>query len=152
MTLSTVVKCIFVGLLVAIPAPFIVYSWLQTTAEINNLKVVIYMAAAVSAILGCLALGSSSAAGSKKPATASKRKAKTEDDQTDDDREEGVVKWFNVSKGFGFITRSSGEDIFVHYRSIRSGGRRTLSDGQQVRFVVTTGDKGLQAEDVSAVN
>jgi len=68
----------------------------------------------------------------------------------DDGRETGVVKWFNVSKGFGFITREEGDDIFVHFRSIRGRGHRSLRQGQKVRFSVREGDKGLQAEDVSA--
>lgn len=65
-------------------------------------------------------------------------------------RETGSVKWFNVSKGFGFITRDSGGDVFVHYRSIRGEGHRTLSEGQRVEFIVADKDKGLQAEDVIA--
>jgi len=65
-------------------------------------------------------------------------------------REEGEVKWFNVSKGFGFITRENGEEIFVHFRSIRGEGRRSLRDGQKVSFVVADSDKGLQAEEVDA--
>ncbi|WP_422134470.1 cold-shock protein [Endozoicomonas sp. ALD040] len=68
----------------------------------------------------------------------------------DSDRETGTVKWFNVSKGFGFITRDSGEDVFVHYRTIRGEGHRTLSEGQRVEFIVVEKDKGLQAEDVIA--
>lgn len=64
-------------------------------------------------------------------------------------REKGNVKWFNANKGFGFITRDSGEDIFVHFRSIRGSGRRILRDGQRVEFAVTESDKGLQAEDVA---
>ncbi len=64
-------------------------------------------------------------------------------------RETGTVKWFNVTKGFGFITRdTNGEDIFVHYRSIRGEGRRRLFDGQKVEFVAASSDKGLQAEEV----
>lgn len=63
-------------------------------------------------------------------------------------RETGTVKWFNVSKGFGFITRENGEDIFVHYRNIRGEGRRRLFDGQSVEFAVIDGDKGLQADDI----
>ncbi len=63
-------------------------------------------------------------------------------------RETGSVKWFNVSKGFGFITRENGEDIFVHYRNIRGEGRRRLFDGQSVEFTVIDGDKGLQADDI----
>ena len=64
------------------------------------------------------------------------------------DREMGTVKWFNVTKGFGFITRDSGDDVFVHYRAIRGEGHRTLSEGQRVEFIVVDKDKGLQAEDV----
>ncbi len=69
---------------------------------------------------------------------------------SDSGRETGTVKWFNVSKGFGFITRDSGDDVFVHYRAIRGEGHRTLSEGQRVEFVVVDKDKGLQAEDVIA--
>ena len=69
----------------------------------------------------------------------------------DSDREQGSVKWFNVSKGFGFITRENGEDIFVHYRSIRGQGRRRLFEGQAVSFAVIDSDKGLQADDVDVV-
>ncbi len=68
------------------------------------------------------------------------------------DREEGTVKWFNVSKGFGFITRENGEDIFVHYRSIRGEGRRRLFDGQAVEFSVIDSDKGLQADDIEILS
>lgn len=63
-------------------------------------------------------------------------------------RERGSVKWFNATKGFGFVTREQGDDVFVHYRSIRGEGHRTLREGQRVEFVVVKGDKGLQAEDV----
>ncbi|OGT47303.1 MAG: cold shock domain protein CspD [Gammaproteobacteria bacterium RIFCSPHIGHO2_12_FULL_41_20] len=64
-------------------------------------------------------------------------------------RETGIVKWFNNSKGYGFIQRDSGGDVFVHYRAIRGDGYRTLEEGQRVEFAVTQGQKGLQAEDVS---
>lgn len=63
-------------------------------------------------------------------------------------REQGMVKWFNDAKGFGFIQRSTGEDIFVHFRSIQGDGYRSLQDGQMVEFVVVEGQKGLQAEEV----
>lgn len=66
------------------------------------------------------------------------------------DRETGTVKWFNTSKGFGFISRDSGEDIFVHFRAIRGEGHRILIEGQRVEFSVVQRDKGLQAEDVIA--
>lgn len=65
------------------------------------------------------------------------------------DRETGTVKWFNNSKGFGFIERSGGDDVFVHYSSIRdTGGFRTLTEGQKVEFTTIEGEKGLQANDV----
>lgn len=65
-------------------------------------------------------------------------------------RETGTVKWFNTSKGFGFISRDSGDDIFVHFRAIRGEGHRVLVEGQRVEFSVMQRDKGLQAEDVIA--
>lgn len=68
----------------------------------------------------------------------------------EEDRETGTVKWFNTSKGFGFISRDSGEDIFVHFRAIRGEGHRVLIEGQRVEFSVMQRDKGLQAEDVIA--
>lgn len=67
------------------------------------------------------------------------------------ERETGTVKWFDNAKGWGFITRSSGDDVFVHYTSVRGEGYRTLEDGQQVEFEVVQGAKGLQAQDVVVV-
>lgn len=63
-------------------------------------------------------------------------------------RESGTVKWFNAAKGFGFITRENGDDIFVHFRSIQGKGHRSLGEGQTVIFEVAESDKGLQAVDV----
>jgi CspA family cold shock protein len=65
------------------------------------------------------------------------------------DRETGTVKWFNNSKGFGFIERKDGEDVFVHFNQIRGDGYKSLADGQTVEFTVVKSDKGFQAEDVS---
>ncbi len=65
-------------------------------------------------------------------------------------RERGTVKWFNTSKGFGFISRDSGDDVFVHFRAIRGEGHRVLVEGQRVEFTIMMRDKGLQAEDVVA--
>jgi len=65
-------------------------------------------------------------------------------------RETGTVKWFNTSKGFGFISRDSGDDVFVHFRAIRGEGHRVLVEGQRVEFTIMMRDKGLQAEDVVA--
>jgi CspA family cold shock protein len=66
-------------------------------------------------------------------------------------REQGVVKWFNSSKGYGFIQRQSGEDVFVHFSAIQMEGYKTLNEGQAVEFEVKQGPKGYQAENVTAV-
>jgi cold shock protein len=65
-------------------------------------------------------------------------------------REPGTVKWFNATKGYGFITRASGDDVFVHYSAIESDGYKTLNEGQQVEFTITQGPKGLAAANVTA--
>ena len=62
--------------------------------------------------------------------------------------EQGTVKWFNDAKGFGFISRENGEDVFVHFSAIQSNGFRSLQEGQQVSFEVKRGAKGWQAENV----
>jgi CspA family cold shock protein len=66
-------------------------------------------------------------------------------------REKGTVKWFNNEKGFGFIEREQGGDVFVHFKAITGDGYRSLVEGQRVEFTVTQGQKGLQAEEVSVV-
>jgi CspA family cold shock protein len=63
-------------------------------------------------------------------------------------KEKGVVKWFNAAKGYGFIQRSNGDDVFVHFSAIQMAGYRTLEEGTEVEFEVKSGPKGLQAENV----
>jgi CspA family cold shock protein len=65
--------------------------------------------------------------------------------------EKGTVKWFNAAKGFGFIARSSGEDVFVHFKAIAGDGYKSLNEGDTVEFDVEKGPKGLQAANVSVV-
>ena len=67
------------------------------------------------------------------------------------DRETGTVKWFNDAKGYGFILRGDGNDVFVHYSVIQLDGHKTLLEGQEVEFTCISGDKGLQAKDVNLV-
>ena len=67
------------------------------------------------------------------------------------ERETGTVKWFNASKGYGFISRQAGEDVFVHHSAIEQEGFRSLDEGQQVEFNVEQGSKGLQATHVRAL-
>ena len=64
------------------------------------------------------------------------------------DRKQGTVKWFNSTKGFGFITQEDGDDVFVHFQAIQGDGYKTLEEGQKVEFTVAQGQKGLQANDV----
>ena len=67
------------------------------------------------------------------------------------DRVTGTVKWFNDAKGYGFIERDDGKDVFVHYSAISATGFRSLQEGQRVEFVVTQGQKGPAAADVTLV-
>lgn len=90
-------------------------------------------------------------AGSRPQATSHRRSGAPsagETAGTEGPRETGTVKWFNTSKGFGFISRESGEDVFVHFRAIRGEGHRILIEGQRVDFTIVLRDKGPQAEDV----
>lgn len=68
------------------------------------------------------------------------------------ERSTGVVKWFDDSKGYGFISQEQGPDVFVHFRAIRAEGFRSLREGQQVEFDVVESPKGLQANDVVAIS
>lgn len=84
----------------------------------------------------------------RQPKKAASAGSYDEAGELDGERELGTVKWFNTAKGFGFISRDSGEDIFVHFRAIRGEGHRVLVEGERVEFYVMERDKGLQAEDV----
>ena len=66
-------------------------------------------------------------------------------------KEQGTVKWFNASKGYGFIQRQTGEDVFVHFSAIMMDGYKSLNEGQSVEFEVKKGPKGLQAENVTSL-
>lgn len=122
----------------------------DTTPEISLLLLFI-ATSFVSLFLG----GGSAGAGADESAEESSYEDTDEDSDEssrqydDSDREMGTVKWFNVRKGYGFITRDAGDDVFVHFRNIEGKGRRAIEEGQRVSFVVTTGDKGLQADEVS---
>ena len=67
-------------------------------------------------------------------------------------KERGICKWFNDSKGYGFIQRQDGTDVFVHYSAIQLNGFKTLKEGQDVEFLCVKGKKGWQAEDVTVAN
>lgn len=141
--IAVVVAVIVSGFYAGFKKPDAGIYFLDTTLTIGFLIATI-ATALFSGFVGNTA-SASSAPARKKPEPAS-RPAAPKDPSAP--REKGTVKWFNVSKGFGFITRENGEDIFAHYRNIRGEGRRRLFDGQLVEFCVIDGDKGLQADDI----
>ena len=143
MTLNIILRSILIAFLVAIPSPFLIdgLSGLNGT----NSNAMTFAAIYLLAFVGCVIMGLTHSGAAK----TAKIPGKPSRPEEADNREQGTVKWFNVTKGFGFITRDSGDDVFVHYRSVRGNGRRTLKEGQRVLFSVVEGDKGLQAEDVS---
>lgn len=104
-----------------------------------------------AAIVFIASLLSANASVARSQASKAPRQRKSRRKVAASSREQGRVKWFNTSKGFGFITRDNGEDVFVHFRAIRGEGHRSLRDGQPVEFDINQGDKGLQASDVVAL-
>ncbi|MDR9468201.1 cold shock domain-containing protein [Marinospirillum sp.] len=149
---NTLIRNILVSLVIAVLAPlvlpFLAVSPEAAASGSSAVKtyllvfVLLMLAASVNEFLRLKALG----------IHADSDEVDDADEEADDDREEGVVKWFNVNKGFGFIIRDVGGEVFVHFRSIRGTGHRTLREGQRVRFAAAEGEKGLQAEDVSILN
>ncbi|SEG72171.1 cold-shock protein [Marinobacterium lutimaris] len=148
-----VFKSIVLSIVAAVAIPSILSQVTATEIELNavvlGVTFVIVLAATLVASLGTAA--GAAQGGRPAPRMAAQSDADDDESSEDDSREQGTVKWFNVSKGFGFITRSNGDDVFVHFRNIRGRGHRSLTEGQQVRFNVHQSDKGLQAEDVSVV-
>lgn len=133
------VRAFIVSLILALVAPLVIAPLVG--AEIAQNYLVYFVVTLVAVYLGTVFSQDSSST-----------KSQSDDaDDEQDDREIGTVKWFNSSKGFGFLTMDSGDDVFVHYRAIRGRGRRFLIEGQKVRFYVTEGEKGKQAENVSIV-
>jgi len=136
MSISIIVRSILVSILIAVPAPFLI-SWLATASEMQP-NVVMFASVYVLAFVGCLVMGFCGTRDSNRQ----------RGERSGQPRQSGTVKWFNVSKGFGFITLGNGEDVFVHYRSIKGAGHKSLREGQKVEFVLTEGEKGMQADDV----
>lgn len=175
-------KAILVALLIAIPSPFILgFLLVSFTPEVfqvmsksgsselaTNTPFILGSAQGIAAyviavvlfgIAGFLTVAFVARQGAKRSRPAQSRASGQNFDDGDDfddaspeGDEEGTVKWFNVKKGFGFIVRDSGDEVFVHFRAIRGRGRRVLRQGQLVRFNVVEADKGLQADNVSILS
>ncbi|MBL1271693.1 MAG: cold shock domain-containing protein [Oceanospirillales bacterium] len=174
-------KAILVALLIAIPAPLVLALLLSFTPEPLRLiavgefvealgstrgiaaYIITFIAFGIAGFLAVViaakpqpARGASQRAGSPSRNQSPTQNYADDDADYDDNSpegdEEGTVKWFNVKKGFGFIVRDSGDEVFVHFRAIRGSGRRVLRQGQLVRFSVVDADKGLQADNVSILS
>ncbi|WNK20755.1 cold shock domain-containing protein [Halomonas piscis] len=177
---KVVLRCILISLLLAAPAPFLltgifqlvsaplINEWVAELALVGGAGV--YFATALGCfVLLCVGTVTAAAlappmvvrapaapvkeAASPAPEPVEEEEVDHEDNviDPDDGREEGDVKWFNTNKGYGFITRDSGEDVFVHFRAIRGRGPRMLHEGQVVRYQVIRNERGLQADDVSII-
>ncbi|MCO4785137.1 Major cold shock protein CspA [Marinomonas gallaica] len=141
------VRAFLVSLILALVTPLIIAPLVGV--DIAQHYIVYFLVTLVTVYLGTVLSQSSAATTDDTSSTFESDDATSEEE--DDDREIGTVKWFNSSKGFGFLTMENGDDVFVHYRAIRGRGRRFLIEGQKVRFTVTEGEKGKQAENVSIV-
>ncbi|RDB44843.1 cold shock domain-containing protein [Halomonas sp. DQ26W] len=146
-------RCTFVSLLLAAPAPLLIALFiyfiggdtsrqLLAALEVGGVAAVYF--ATLAAVFLLLLIATLFVHGVSPQLAAIT-------DVENDDREIGEVKWFNVNKGYGFIKRDSGEDVFVHFRAIRGRGHRTLAEGQKVRYYVIENERGLQADDVTVI-
>lgn len=153
MNRKVVVRCSFISLLLAAPAPLVVALFIHFTGGVLSRELfaslelggvaAVYAAAAFAIFL--VLLIATLAVNALTPQLVNLAEVE------DDDREIGEVKWFNVNKGYGFITRNDGEDVFVHFRAIRGRGHRTLAEGQKVRYHIIQNERGLQADDVTVI-
>lgn len=137
---------LFKNILISIAAVAVIAAAWQVLGVDNYVGV---LAVAFIAVLVSTVVASSGKASSVSPSNSSESEVYADDDA--EGREQGTVKFFNVKEGWGFITRSDGDDVFVHFRNIRGRGHRSLNEGQKVSFSVGTTDKGLQAEDVAVM-
>lgn len=153
MNRKVVFRCSFISLLLAAPAPLLIALLVHLTGGVLSRKLfaslevggvlAVYFAVAVAVFL--LLLAATLAVNALTPQLVNLAEVEN------DDREIGEVKWFNVNKGYGFITREDGEDVFVHFRAIRGRGHRTLAEGQKVRYHIIENERGLQADDVTVI-
>ena len=145
---NQLIRSVIASAIAAVLIPFLLKEFAEASLnfEVSVLSIIFVVVLAACALS---TFGSSANTGSDYSAQRENGAEYDDEEFEDDDRENGTVKWFNVSKGFGFITRENGDDVFVHFRNIRGRGHRSLSEGQQVKFHTRDSDKGLQAEDVS---
>ena len=154
-TMNSLVKNIILSLLIGTFAYF-VSQWIRGALSVPSGTELFILAISILAVFSGCSLSATMSKGPKgRSGQSPKRKPATKPTsrpaQINSAKETGIVKWFNVKKGFGFITRDAGDDIFVHYRNIEGNGRRAIAEGDRVQFVVIEGDKGLQADEVETI-
>lgn len=137
---------LFKNILISIAAVAVIAAAWQVLGVDNYVGV---LAVAFIAVLVSTIVASGGKASAVSASSDSESEVYVDDDA--EGREQGTVKFFNVKEGWGFITRSDGDDVFVHFRNIRGRGHRSLNEGQKVSFSVGSTDKGLQAEDVAVM-
>ena len=142
---------LLISLLIAVIASTLC-SLLREGVLLDPIQLAAFLFATVVTALIVSAGNDKAATGDATAAPTGKKPAGRPETASGSPRERGKVKWFNASKGFGFIIKEDGEEIFVHFRSIRGEGRRGLRDGQEVTFVVADSEKGPQAEDVEGLD
>lgn len=143
------VRSLVTGVVLSALAPLAVFAMLS----VESVGAVDYLLVFVAFLIATLLTALADGVGGGLPATRRMpRSSLGVQSSADIGKEEtGTVKWFDASKGYGFILRDSGPEIFVHYRSILGEGHRVLYEGQRVRFVIAQGRKGLQAEKVEVI-
>lgn len=147
MSLKASVRCIIISILLALPSPILIGLLASITDDGSSYAHITSQYAWVGLAVFILLMVATIAVQLLSPRLSSIAELEN------DDRETGMVKWFNVNKGYGFITRDSdeSEDVFVHFRAIRGKGHRTLVEGQRVRYYAIRNERGLQAEDVTVI-
>jgi len=150
LSMNTTAKRLTVSIITSI-AVFLIISFVQDTLDPTIASIATFVVVFIGVAFGAFTGRGPAKRAKAKSTTASSGGASSSKSSSNSDAETGSVKWFNVKKGYGFITRDSGDDVFVHYRNIIGDGRRSIADGQRVSFVVVDGDKGLQADEVEAI-
>ncbi|WP_286009960.1 cold-shock protein [Larsenimonas salina] len=151
MNRQSFLRCSLISAVLALLLPFLILGLLMLFGSASPagelMSAPAYLATAIAGFIVLII----ATASMSRPAPRSVTSTAIEAD--DDDRESGIVKWFNVNKGYGFITRDVGgdEDVFVHFRALRGKGNRTLAEGQRVKYYAVRNDRGLQAEDVTVI-
>ena len=161
MSTQSLSKKLLVSAVVALPFPYLLLIIAQLASALpNELSASAFLSSDQGAsfyiiawlvFLAASLISTIASAGSTSSSSSSNYSDDSDSSDGPEGAESGSVKWFNVNKGFGFITTDAGEDVFVHFRSIRGHGRRSLRQGQLVRFDLSDGEKGKQADNVSVV-